>query len=314
MAASPDRPIAILGGTSRIAEDFVLTRSASSDVRFVLFGRRPAAISAFCARHDLADRHEAAPLADFPDGDYQAVINFIGVGDPARAREMGGEIFDVTLTSDQMALDYVRERPDTRYVFASSGAAYGGAFQQAADGDTPASFPINTLAPADYYGLAKLHAEGRHRAMSGTSIIDIRIFNYVSRHMDLSSRFLLTDMINAVRNRTTFETDRSEIIRDFITPADLTALFDIALSAPAGSNLTLDAYTSAPIKKSELIQLMIEEFGLTARYPSSVATINATGAKRNYYSTNRAAEALGYTPRHSSRSGIIEEVRALLAG
>ena len=37
---------------------------------------------------------------------------------------MGASIFDVTLKYDEMALDYVRQHPDCRYIFLSSGAAY----------------------------------------------------------------------------------------------------------------------------------------------------------------------------------------------
>ena len=72
---------------------------------------------------------------------------------------MGAAILDVTLAYDEMALKYVRQHPDFRYIFLSSGAAYGSGFEAPATVNTKASIAINSLKPQDWYGVAKLYAE-----------------------------------------------------------------------------------------------------------------------------------------------------------
>ena len=51
---------------------------------------------------------------------------------------MGNSIFDVTLRFDEMVLEYLQAHPACRYLFLSSGAAYGSGFSEPANRDTPA--------------------------------------------------------------------------------------------------------------------------------------------------------------------------------
>jgi nucleoside-diphosphate-sugar epimerase len=241
-------------------------------------------------------------------------VNFIGVGDPARAAAMGSSILDVTREWDDRILRYLRSAPETRYVFMSSGAVYGHVFDAPVTAQTNAVFPVNSLGPSDWYSLAKLHAEAMHRVADGFTIVDLRIFNYVSRSLDPDARFLISDMIRAIRNRTTIETRSEPISRDYLEPAGLHAILQACLAAPLGTNRPVDAYTRAPVLKADLLEHMAREFGLSYAVGEGGGMSSPTGWKPHYYSTNKAAAELGYSPLLSSWEGIRKEVQASLDG
>ena len=181
--------IAILGATSQIARDLIVSFAAAGDKQLHLFARRPDEVNKWLVSAALPGNHRVDDFAEFARYKFDAVINFVGVGNPAQAVAMGNSIFDVTLRFDEMVLEYLRAYPECRYLFLSSGAAYGSGFSEPANRDTPAIVPINNLAPHEWYGVAKLHAECRHRAHPELSIIDIRVFNYFSRTQDIGSTF-----------------------------------------------------------------------------------------------------------------------------
>ena len=133
----------------------------------VLFARRPEAVSKWQVDVGLVGKYAVANFAAFNlEQQFDAILNFVGVGNPAQAATMGASIFDVTLQYDELALSYVRLHPTCRYIFLSSGAAYGASFDSPVDASTRATVSINNLQPQDWYGVAKLHAECRHRSLA----------------------------------------------------------------------------------------------------------------------------------------------------
>lgn len=288
--------IAILGATSRIARDFIA--AASQSYILLLYAR------------DLAPVHgiAVAPLADYGKAPHDAVINFIGSGDPAKTADMGETIIGVSDRFDALALDYVRKNPSCRYLFLSSGAVYGGDFSAPVSSQTV----IGNLKPDDYYAQAKYNAESRHRALSALPIVDIRIFNYFSRTQPLAARFFITDMLRAIVEKSVFKTTASTMARDYLHPADFYQLVDAVVKSPA-ANVALDAYSRAPIDKFALLGAMAQQFGL--RYEISrepVDVVSVTGAKPFYYSTDRRAAGFGYAPRYTSLEGISREISAIM--
>lgn len=167
--------------------------------------------------------------------------------------------------------------------------------------------PINNLKPQDWYGVAKLHAECRHRALAHLPIVDIRVFNYFSHTQDINSRFLMTDIVRAIREKTVLKTSADYIVRDFIHPSDFFNLVKLILAAPA-TNAAVDAYSKAPIDKPTLLAAMQEKFGLQYEIGQRGAGVNATGGKPHYYSLNNQAVDFGYHPSLTSLDGIILEV------
>ena len=286
--------IAILGATSQIASDLI-PRLAAHNHTLWLYARRPESVTEF----------KASPFSAFGETGYDAIINCVGVGDPAKAAQMGTAIFEATRTYDQLALAYVKTHLHCRYIHLSSGAVYGGNFT------TPTS-PETPLEPASDYGKAKLEAEMRHRALAALPIVDIRVFNYFSRTQDPSARFFITDMLRALKEGRPFKTSADTMMRDYLHPDDFFQLMQAILQSPP-MNAALDAYTLAPIDKFALLNAIKAQFGLSYEITTGdSAGVNATGAKVNYYSTQRRAAELGYVPRYSSLDGVMQEVSALL--
>lgn len=304
--------IAILGATSQIAKDLVLSFSRQSNHELALFARRPEIVRQWLGSVGLSGQYAVADFGAFGAGEhFDAILNFVGVGNPAQAAAMGAAIFDVTLEYDEMALNYVRQHPECRYIFLSSGAAYGSSFEAPVDTSTKAVVAINNLRPQDWYGVAKLHAECRHRALPHLPIVDIRVFNYFSCTQDVSARFLITDILRAIRDKIVLKTSSDYIVRDFLHPSDFYNLVNALLSASA-HNTAVDCYSRAPIDKPNLLAAMQEKFGLRYETTEETASVNATGSKPYYYSLNTRAAEFGYQPSLTSLEGIVKEMQAIL--
>ncbi len=304
--------IAILGATSQIARDLIVSISAAEDKQLYLFARRPDEVKKWLASVGLAGRYPADDFSGFGKHEFDAIINFVGSGNPAQTAAMGASILDVTFQYDEMALDYVRQHPDCRYLFLSSGAAFGSSFDEPANENTKAVIAINDLKPQDWYAVAKLYAECRHRSLTHLPIVDIRIFNYFSRTLDISARFLITDILRAIRDKTELKTSPDYIVRDFVTPPDFYKLVSALLLAPA-TNAAVDCYTLAPIDKLTLLAAMQDKFGLRYEITDANASVNATGSKPHYYSLNKRAADFGYQPGLTSLDGVMNESEKILS-
>lgn len=303
--------IAILGATSQIARDLIVSFSAEEDKYLHLFARSPDKVVNWLPSVGLSERYPVDDFSGFSKQEFDAIINFVGIGNPAQALVMGNSIFDITLCFDEMVLDYLRIHPTCRYLFLSSGAAYGASFNEPANRDTPAVIAINNLAPHEWYGVAKLHAECRHRSHPELPIIDIRVFNYFSCTQDISARFLIADILRAIRDRTVLKTSPDYIVRDFLHPSDFYNLVSVLLSAPS-NNAAVDCYSRAPIDKPNLLAAMQKEFGLQYETTEAATSVNATGGKPHYYSLNTRAGDFGYQPVMTSLEGLLQEATAIL--
>lgn len=299
--------LAILGATSQIAKDLVQSFAAQSCHELVLYARRPDVVAQWLVKVGLAGRYSVADFAAFSaDEHFDAILNFVGVGDPAQAAAMGATIFDVTLKYDELALDYVRQHPECRYLFLSSGAAYGTSFDTPVDANTKTTIAINNLQSQDWYAVAKLHAECRHRSLAHLPIVDIRVFNYFSHTQDMDARFLITDIVRAIRDKTVLKTSAAYMVRDYLHPSDFYGLVSAILTSPA-TNAAVDCYSKAPIDKITLLAALQKKFGLHFEVVQTAAGVNATGSKPHYYSLNKRAEDFGYRPGLTSLDGVLKE-------
>ncbi len=302
--------LALLGASSQIAQDLILSSARHGKQALLLYVRDLAATRQWLRRHGLD--YPVLPYADYGKQPHDAAINFVGVGDPQRAARMGGAIFGVTQEFDDLVLDGLKANPERRYIFLSSGAAYGSSFLQPAGRDTQATISLNALQPQDYYAVAKLHAECKHRALPQLAITDLRVFNYFSRTQDMEARFFITDILRAIRQGSTLRTSGDYMVRDFLHPSDFHQLVSRVLAAPP-ANQALDCYSRATIDKPTLLAAMRAQFGLDYELAGDApAALNATGAKPHYYSLRRDAAGLGYAPAYSSEEGIIVESKAWL--
>ena len=300
--------IAILGATSQIAQDLILSFSKNQHYDFSLFGRNVVVLEKWISSENLSERYQIQEYSEFGNHQkYDVIINFVGIGDPTKAQKMGSDIFKVTEQYDDMALEYLKQHKKTKYIFLSSGAVYGGNYQEPIDKDTVATIDINNLKSTDWYTLAKLYAEAKHRSLSDLPIIDVRVFNYFSHRQNMDARFLITDIVRAIKNKEVLKTSADNIVRDFITPPDFYRLIQEIIDFKP-INTALDCYTKSPVSKFDLLDELESEFGLKYEIDKGANIVNATGVKLNYYSTNMAAKKMGYKPKITSLDGIIQEI------
>lgn len=303
--------IAILGATSQIARDLILAYSKRTKDSLTLLARRPQAVEQWLSNVGLTSRYAVLDIASFGKAKkFDAVLNFIGVGNPAQTAAMGASVLDITQYYEDLVLAYLKHYPLCRYIFLSSGAAYGSGFDEPANIHAKSTMAINNLQPQDWYAVAKLYAECRHRALPDLPIIDIRVFNYFSHSQDLEARFLITDILRAIREKKIFSTSSDNIFRDFIHPDDFYQLVTLILNA-APANLALDCYSLEPLDKFTLLENMRRKYGLQYEINNTSSAINATGHKSNYYSIYKRAADFGYAPTYTAMEAVFKEIDSI---
>ncbi len=307
--------IALLGATSQIAKDLISSfNEEKKDIFLNLFTRRPDGLKIWMGANKISEKKYCIKNHNsFNEEKYDAIINFIGVGDPQEAINMGPEIFDVTLQYDQIVLEYLKLNPRCKYIFISSGAVYGDAFNEPVNENSKASIPINNLQPWNWYSIAKLYAEARHRALIDLCIVDIRIFNYFSQSQNLNSRYLITDILRSIRDGKTISLSKENIVRDYLGPGDFYQMVSRVLQIST-LNIAIDCFTKSPIDKLSLLEAMQSTFGLKYEFVNNNKnSLNATGHKSYYYSKNFKAKDLGYEPKYSSLENLIHQIKIIMS-
>ena len=304
MTPERSKTILILGGTSHIAKGLVYRFLAREQCRIEWFGRSRERMEAFLAKEGLSGDiavHEGYGASENTNADV--LINCVGAGTPSQLKADYTLWFSVLEKYDNLCLDYLQNvNPKALYVDFSSGAVYG---RDSKD----ASFRINpnSLVPADYYALAKLYSEAKHRAFREYNIVDIRIFSYFSRYADLKSGYLMTDILNAILNNEVLNTSGQDMIRDYISPDDLFSLIECCMNQPR-INMALDAFSKASVSKQEILTAFGERFGLRTEVSSPIASSpNATPSV--YVPLDRSSGKIGYSPVHTSLEGLLLETK-----
>jgi nucleoside-diphosphate-sugar epimerase len=303
--------IGFLGATSQIAKGLIAQILGETEHALMLFARREQPVRDFLAAFGRSDAVQVVTYESLPSCACDILINCVGISDARKQRELGYELFAIAEKYDAIALDYIIRRPETLLIGISSGAVYGTRFPVPASDDLLLTLNVNGLVAADYYGISKLYAEARHRALA-RRIIDLRVFSYFSEYTDLSASFLLSQLVNCVKRQKEFVTNRGNIMRDYIHPADLWRAIELCASAPQ-LNTAFDVFSRAPVSKMELLAYFEREWGLRVVYDESADVVSTTGSKDNYYSLSRRIEAVGYAPRYSSLENIDEVCAKLLS-
>tara|TARA_B100000795_G_C22803321_1_gene443175 strand:+ start:2960 stop:3889 length:930 start_codon:yes stop_codon:yes gene_type:complete len=303
--------IAIFGANSQIAKDTILFFLNKKEIKLFLFARNIVSLEKWLINSKLDNNCKFFEYSSFSNNQkFNVIINFVGVGDPEKIKISGNDIFKITEKFDEMAIEYLKENKGTKYIFLSSGAVYSSNYQEPVSKDTVAKININNLISSDWYAIAKIYAEAKHRSLVDYSIVDIRVFNYFSHTQDMSARFLITDIVRSLKNKEILETSSDNIVRDYITPIDFNNLIKLIINYKP-LNTALDCYTKSPISKFDLLLELESKFGLNYRIDESAVIINSTGFKSHYYSVNKKAKNIGYSPRNNSLDGIIHELNKL---
>jgi nucleoside-diphosphate-sugar epimerase len=303
--------VAVLGATSQIAQGLIEELVVEGIHDLVLFARDLARVR---DQLGLLPSHCGVRLAlfkDFADGDYDVVVNCVGFGTPQKIAAAGSLIFGLTQEFDDLVLAYLDLHPGCRYVNFSSGAVYGTDFPQPVQGiDFENRLKPASLRPEHFYGLAKLHSEARHRARPDLWIVDLRVFSYFSKYIDLQGGFLMSSIVRTLKANTPFMTGNQVLVRDFVVPSDLAALVSLCL-AQEHLNAGFDVYSAGAVSKSELLDWLQVTYGLKVEFIDGNFGSSPTGSKENYYSVAHEAAALGYRPRFNSIQGIARELTAM---
>jgi nucleoside-diphosphate-sugar epimerase len=304
--------IAILGATSQIAKNLISFFLLEPRHKLFLFARNETAVREFLQTLGAQNAPQILPFSVFSSGEYDAVINCVGIADPRKQKAAGVELFRLTEHYDDLVLDYLVNHEQTVYVNFSSGAVYGTAFDSGVTEESVATIAVNNVVPTDYYRIAKLNSEAKHRTMAERRIIDLRVFSFFSRFINLESGFLLCEMTRCAKEHRVFHTNALDIVRDYVAPSDLFTLVELCIKE-GKVNLALDVYSAKPVRKSELIDLFAYKFGLKTQVDETSRT-SATGTKLAYYSSSKTAgRVLGYIPKITAIAVIKDEIDSIVS-
>lgn len=291
------KKIAILGATSQIAKGLLLNFMSRGENKLFLFARLPKKVESFLKAHNLGLHRQIYDFKHFGREKYDVIINCVGLGTPVEVKAASGEVFKLTEEFDQMILEYLQRYPDTLYINFSSGAVY--------------SISVNAVKPEHYYGIAKLYQEARHRALNKLNIVDLRVFSYFSRFIELNSGYFITELLKSLKTKKTFITNSCDFVRDFLGPQDLFDLIYLIIKAKP-FNGVLDAYSAKPITKFKLLDYFVKNYSLKYAINHKLKLICPTGVKSRYCSSLRNAAGLGYKPRFSSLETVAAESKYIL--
>lgn len=230
--------------------------------------------------------------------DFDVIINCVGFGNPEEIKNAGIELFSVTETYDNMALEYLEKHPYTKYIFISSGVAHN-------------KVDINHL---NFYQISKINAEAKHRALPGYDIADIRLYSFFSKYIDLNSKFFMSEIIKCIRDKTEFTTNSTSIIRDYINPKDLYSLINICISKDF-INDAFDIYSLREIEKFMILDYFWIEYNLKVKIKEDYKGFSSAGADSYFLKDSSLKDKtakLGYSPKYSSLDTIMEESRFLI--
>jgi nucleoside-diphosphate-sugar epimerase len=304
--------IAILGATSHIAKGLIFHFKRHDQYDLVLFARSREKVVDFLRSINAGNNTEALALEEFNKGMYDVIINCIGIGQPVTLKAQPALIFGLTELYDNLIIDYLSHHPDKLYINFSSGAVYGADRSQPASDSTSALLDINHLNPENYYMIAKINSEAKHRSYGLLKIVDLRVFAYFSRFIDLDSQYFLTEIISCIKADKVFITSPQNMIRDYIHPDDLFALVVKCIERFTGND-AFDVFSLNPVDKLSLLAFFRDNFRLKYTIEEKMSFASATGNKNSYYSLSRKAQMIGYYPRFSSIESVKEESAAVLA-
>jgi len=304
------RRIAVLGATGHIARALLYHLRERRDYEFSLFARSAERLEEVLRKVQLLPAQKAG-YEEFSRGDYDVILNGTGIGDPRRLREAQAEIFPVTEKFDRLILEYLSRRPGALCLNLSSGAVYGKDFSRPVDDTTALQLGVNHLGKEDFYGVAKIHSEAKHRAFGRWNIVDLRIFGFFSRFIDPRADYFMNEVVACLKNGDEFVTGPGNMIRDFVHPRDLASLVSLCI-ARGTLNEAFDVYSLKPAAKFEILDHFQREFGLKYRVEEKFHSATATGPKDHYYSLSRKAEGIGYRPQYTSLETLAEETKNIL--
>ena len=297
------KSIAILGCTGHVGKNLIYYFGREERFELVLFSRDKKKIKKIVSENHFKNNFTLNNYEEFNESKFDVIINCIGISDPAKIESEEKMIMKLTEDFDQLILDYLKNNSDVKLINFSSGAVYGEEINSPINDTTP--FSLNAHSQ---YAIAKIKSETRHRNLAEFNIIDLRLFSFFSRFMDLNSRFLISEIISSIKQNKKLITNEFDFYRDYIHPKDLFSLLKKCINKNP-INDVFDLYSKKPIGKFELLNSLKDNFGLQYEIRPNSGFSSPTGFKKNYYSESRKAKLLGYEPQYSSIETIVNEMK-----
>ena len=303
--------ISILGATGHIGKNLSIYFGKDKNFELFLFARDEKKLEKILTQYETKNNFSIRKYDEFNDSRYDAVINCVGLSNPADIAVAEEESLETTETFDVLTLEYLKNFPKTKLINFSSGAVYGGQFSSPIKYTTLIDKNFNYMNIKSNYALATIRSEIKHRTLKNLNIIDLRLFSFFSRFINLDAKFLMCEMISSIMQNKKFLTDETDIYRDYIHPKDLFSYVKKCICKDS-LNDVFDLRSKKPIGKFELLNFLKEKYGLQYEIDSGVILSNPTGFKRNYYSESRKVESLGHKPEYSSMDTILDELSFII--
>ena len=302
--------IAIFGASGHIAKNLIHQFSKNSENNLLLFSLNQIKLHDFISSINANKNIIYSSYDDIHSHSFDVIINCIGISDPSEISKHGNEILALSKKYDDLIIKYLEKNTSCQYLNFSSGVVYGD-FLQPPNNESLPDLSLNNISNDDFYSLAKIKSEIKHRLKSSLNIIDIRIFSFFSRFIDLNTSFFISKIITSINNNEEFITNRQNFFRDFIHPEDLFQLICICIKN-SNSNFAFDAYSTSPISKYDILQEFSNHYNLKYSFNDDLEIEEPTGFKEKYYSLSRKAKKIGYVPIYSSIETIHNESRFLV--
>lgn len=303
-----DSKIAILGASGHIGKNILFRFSKESDCELFLFSRTKNKLRKIINQMNIKNSFYVHEYKHFEDFDYNVIINCVGISEPTKIISYGNSLLNLTENYDNMILEYLGKNNSTLYINVSSGAAYGEDFANPANDKSIAKINVNHLHRGVFYSIAKINSEAKHRSLDNLNIIDLRLFAFFSRFMDLDSNFFLGQLVSALKKNQVFLTDKNNFFRDYVHPKDFFTLLKLCMRQKSVNDV-FDVYSKDPISKFEILDSMSSKYGLKYKTINKKHFLSPTGIKKNYYSISRKAAKIGYKPHFSSAETIFDEIK-----
>lgn len=307
--------IAILAATAHIAKGLIHNFLQNGNFSLDLYTRSADQARSFLGAIGKSPDKKCVihqGYRDFLKCSYDVVINCVGVGTLNKFQGDFTQYFTVTEEYDNLVISYLRHHhPDTLYISFSSGAVYGRNYSAPMSKNTINSLRVNQITTEDYYAIARLNAETKHRAFNDLRIVDLRLFSYFSRFIDLTDNYFITELLNCILNKKIFITNKTNIVRDYVHPKDLFSIIRKCLAA-GQINQAFDVTSAKPVAKREILEYFSLKYGLKYKIGQSLSHVSATGSKNIYYSKYNKTLRIGYKPKFTSLDTIKQESKYIL--
>ena len=304
-----EKNIAIFGATGHIAKNLIYQFLNNTEHKLFLFSTNSSNLQSFISTITNNKNIFYISYENLHSQSFDVIINCIGISNPSDIKTHKNKILALSKKYDDVILEYLQKHIFCQYLNFSSGIVYGNFLQPPHD-ELSSNSISNDLLHDEYY-LSKIYLEKKHRSLPSFNIIDIRIFSFFSKFINLNTDFFISKIIKSINNNEEFFTNKQNFFRDFIHPKDL---FQLICSCMENSklNFAIDAYSTSPVSKYDILEEFSNHYNLKYSFKPDLKINQSTGFKEYYYSLSRKAKNIGYVPIYSSLKTLLDESASLI--